>query len=154
MEIRIRPAGPDDYAAVEQIMQQVQRLHTSWRPDLYQSCETVLPYEMYEQAVRERALFVAEYENRVAGAMRLEYRHIQNPVQVTRNVIHIDSMGVEEHLRGRGIGHAFFDFLKALKDQKGFDAIELQVSAKNEAARRMYAGCGFTEKSVTMELLQ
>lgn len=153
MEIRIRPAGPNDYAAVEQIMQQVQGLHVGWRPDLYRPCETVLPPELYGQALQEDALFVAEYGGRVAGAMRLEYRHIENPVQAARDVIYIDSMGVDEGCRGRGIGHAFFDFLKALRAQKGFDAIELQVSAKNEAARRMYAGCGFAEKSVTMELI-
>lgn len=153
MKIRIRPAGPDDYAAVERIMQQVQQLHVGWRPDLYRPCETVLPPQLYEQAMRDGGLFVAEYEGRAAGAMRLEYRHIENPVQAVRDVIHVDSMGVEESCRGKGIGHAFFDFLRALKAQKGYDAIELQVNAKNEAARRMYAGCGFTDRSVTMELL-
>lgn len=152
MEIKIRNAGPADYEAVEKILQQVQRLHIGWRPDIYRPCETMLPPELYEQAVRNGVCFVAEYGGKVAGAMRVEYRHIANPVQATRDVIYIDSMGVEESCRGKGIGHAFFEFLKALKEQKGFDAIELQVNAKNEAARGVYADCGFMEKSITMEL--
>lgn len=81
------------------------------------------------------------------------YRHIENPLQVTRNIIFIDSMAVDEKYRGKGIGHAFFDFLKALRNKKGYDGIELQVNAKNEAAYKMYADYGFTNKSINMELL-
>ncbi len=81
------------------------------------------------------------------------YRHIENDNQVTRDVIFVDSMAVDEADRGKGIGHAFFDFLKELKEQKGYDGIELQVNAKNKAAYQMYVKYGFTEKSVNMELL-
>ncbi len=43
--------------------------------------------------------------------------------------------------------------MKELKEQKGYDGIELQVNAKNKAAYQMYVKYGFTEKSVNMELL-
>jgi len=43
--------------------------------------------------------------------------------------------------------------LKDLKKEKHFDGIELQVNAKNVAAYEMYKKCGFTEKSINMELL-
>lgn len=153
MEIRIRRAELNDYQAVEAIMKQVQQLHIGWRPDIYQHSETVLPPAAYEQAAEAGTFFVAEYEGRVAGILFIEYRHIENPVQVTRDVIFVNSMGVDENHRRKGIGHAFFDFLKALRDQKGCDGIELQVNAKNEAARRSYSDYGFTDKSITMELL-
>lgn len=65
----------------------------------------------------------------------------------------VDSMAVDEKYRGKGIGHAFFDFLKKLKNQKGYDGIELQVNAENKAAYKMYLDYGFTEKSINMELL-
>lgn len=81
------------------------------------------------------------------------YRHIENPLQVTRIIIFIDSMAVDEKYRKKGIGHAFFDFLKALRNKKGYDGIELQVNAKNEAAYKMYADYGFTNKSINMEIL-
>ena len=47
----------------------------------------------------------------------------------------------------------FFEMLKDLKKEKYFDGIELQVNAKNVAAYEMYKKCGFTEKSINMELL-
>ena len=62
-------------------------------------------------------------------------------------------MAVDEKYRRKGIGHAFLAFLKELKHEKGFDGIELQVNAKNESAYKIYSDYGFTNKSVTMELL-
>lgn len=153
MEIHIRNAKPDEYKTVEAIMKQVQQLHIDWRPDIYKYNETVLPLEIYEQAVKDQTFFVAEYDGQVAGILFIIYRHIENPIQVTRNIIFIDSMAVDEKYRGKGIGHAFFDFLKELKAQGGYDGIELQVNAKNEAAYKMYTDCGFSNKSINMELL-
>lgn len=153
MKINIRNAKSGDYPAVETIMKQVQQMHVGWRPDIYKYSGTVLPPEMFEQAVKDEAFYIAEYEGTVAGVLFLIYRHIENPVQVTRNIIFVDSMAVDEQYRGKGIGHAFFGFLRALKSQKGFDGIELQVNAKNKAAYKIYSDYGFTEKSINMELL-
>ena len=119
MKIHIRNAKQSDYTAVEKIMKQAQQMHIDWRPDIYKYSETVLPLDMYEQAIDDKTFFVAEYEEHVAGILFIMYRHIENPVQVTRNIIFIDSMAVDEEYRGKGIGHAFFDFLKTLKEQKG-----------------------------------
>lgn len=153
MEIDIRNARLGEYKTVEAIMKQVQQMHIDWRPDIYKYSETVLPLEIYEQAVKEGTFFVAEQEGDVAGIMFIQYRHIESPNQVTRNIIFVDSMAVEEKHRGKGIGHAFFDFLRDLRDQRECDGIELQVNARNKAAYQIYSDYGFTEKSINMELL-
>lgn len=153
MEIHIRNSKLDEYKAVDEIMKQAQQMHIDWRPDIYKYSETVLPLEIYEQAVKEETFFVAEYEGNIAGVLFVIYKHIENPVQVTRNIILVDSMAVDEKYRGKGIGHAFFDFLKALKTQKGYGGIELQVNSRNKAAYEFYSNYGFTDKSITMELL-
>ncbi len=152
MEIYIRNAKIDEYGIAESIMKQVQQMHIGWRPDIYKYSENVLPIEMYEQAVKEKTFFVAEYKGTVAGVLFVAYQHIENPNLVTRDIIFIDSMAVDEKYRGKGIGHAFFDFLKELKKEKGYDGIELQVNAKNEAACKMYADYGLTIQSINMEL--
>lgn len=153
MEIQIRKARLDEYTTVETIMKQVQDMHIAWRPDIYKYSETVLPIEIYAQAVKDDSFFVAEYEGTIAGILFIIFRHIENPNQVTRNIIFVDSMAVDEKFRGKGIGHAFFEYLKDLRNQKAYDGIELQVNAKNKAAYEMYLDCGFTEKSINMELL-
>ncbi len=153
MKIQIRNSRRDEYQTVEAIMKQVQQMHVGWRPDIYKSSETALPLAVYEQAVAAGTFFLAEYEGCAAGILFIAYRHIESPNQVTRNIIFVDSMAVDEKYRGKGIGHAFFDFLKDLKRQGGYDGIELQVNAKNEAAYKFYTNYGFTNKSINMELL-
>lgn len=153
MEIHIRNAEINDYNAVQTIMKQVQQMHIDWRPDIYKYSETLMPLEIYEQAVNEKTFFIAEYEGNIAGILFILFRHIESPYHITRNIIYVDSMAVDEKYRGKGIGHAFFDFLKDLRNEKEYDGIELQVNAKNKAAYEMYRNCGFTEKSISMELL-
>ncbi|MDE5819832.1 MAG: hypothetical protein K2I07_11040 [Lachnospiraceae bacterium] len=45
MEIQIRNAKKEEYKAVEALMEQVQQMHISWRPDIYQFNEIVLSYD-------------------------------------------------------------------------------------------------------------
>lgn len=153
MNIHIRNSKLGDYKTVETIMKQVQQMHIDWRPDIYRYSETVLPFEIYEQAVNDKTFFVAEYEGNIAGTLFIIYRHIENPNQVTRNIIYVDSIAVDEKYRRKGIGHAFFDFLKELKTQKGYDSIELSVNAENKTAYKIYSDYGFTDKSINMEFL-
>ena len=152
MEIQIRHPKLSEYDEVEAIMKQVQQMHVDWRPDIYQYTRTVLPFDVFEQSVKDETIFVAEYCGHVAGILLIMYRHTKGPNLITRNTIFIDSMAVDEKYRGKGIGHAFFGLLKKLKDQKGYDGIDLQVNAKNKAAYQMYSNYGFTEKSINMEL--
>ena len=154
MDIHIRTAKVEDYNAVEAIMKQVHKLHVGWRPDVYKQQETILPLDEFKQAIQEQAFFVAEGEGKVVGILELMYRHVETPVHVTKDITFIDSMAVDESYRKKGVGHAFFDFLKELKKEKGYDAIELQVNARNKAAYNMYRNYGFTEKSINMELLE
>lgn len=154
MDIHIRTAKVEDYSVVEAIMKQVHKLHVGLRPDVYKQQETILPLDEFKQAIKERAFFVAEGEGKVVGILGLMYRHVETPVHVTKDIIFIDSMAVDEPYRGKGVGHAFFDFLKELKKEKGYDAIELQVNARNKVAYDMYRSYGFTEKSINMELLE
>lgn len=154
MDIQIRTAKLEDYNAVEAIMKQVHKLHVGWRPDVYKQQETILPLDEFKQAIQEQAFFVPEGEGKVVGILGLMYRHVETPVHVTKDIIFIDSMAVDEPYRKKGVGHAFFDFLKELKKEKGYDAIELQVNARNKVAYDMYRSYGFTEKSINMELLE
>ena len=81
MKIHIRNAKPEEYGAVEAIMKQVQQMHIDWRPDIYRYSDTVLPADVFEQAVKDETFFVAEYEGIVAGILFIMYRHIEGPNQ-------------------------------------------------------------------------
>ncbi len=149
----IRNAQIEDYPAVRRIFNQVQAMHVAWRPDIYKPNDDLLPPDAFRKLVEENNFYVAETNGTVVGILELVFRHIESPAHVTRNIVFIDSMAVDETYRGMGVGHLFFEKVKEIKEQNHLDGIELQVNAKNKAAYEMYAHYGFTEKSINMELL-
>ena len=153
MSVIIRNAKSEDYEAVRRIMDQVQALHIEWRPDIYRNNEEFFPVSTFEASIQSGNFYVAELDGNVVGVMEIMFRHIESPAHVTRDIVFIDTMAVDEEYRGKGIGHQFFEKIKKLKEERNLDGIELQVNAKNKAAYEMYKKCGFTEKSINMELL-
>ena len=149
----IRYAATGDYNAVEEIMKQVHKLHVDLRPDTYKPVDTVLSYEEFQKAVEQQTFLVAEYGRNVAGILSYLLRHTEVDKQVTRDVLFIDCIAVDEKYRGKGIGRGLLDFAKNIVQEKHLDGFELQVNAKNTNARKMYESYGFVEKSINMELL-
>lgn len=66
---QIRYAKPEDYPAVENIMQQVHDLHIAWRPDIYKECNPVLPQEEFLDATDKDMFVVAEADGAVVGVL-------------------------------------------------------------------------------------
>ena len=152
MEVIVRLPRLQDYERVSQIMDQVQQLHVEWRPDVYKPASPLITMDMFEAILKDGNWYVAEADGVVVGILELMKRHVESPAQVTKDVLFISTMAVDEKYRGKGIGHLFFEKVKQLKQEKEYDTIELQVNAKNRLAYEMYRKYGFTEKSINMEL--
>ena len=152
MEVIVRLPRLQDYERVSQIMDQVQQLHVEWRPDVYKPASPLITMDMFEAILKDGNWYVAEADGVVVGVLELMKRHVESPAQVTKDVLFISTMAIDEKYRGKGIGHLFFEKVKRLKQEKGYDTIELQVNAKNRLAYEMYRKYGFTEKSINMEL--
>ncbi len=142
-----------DYNSVEAIMQEVHTLHLGWRPDIYKPAETVYPMEYFERLIGEKRILVAEQQGAVVGLLTFVYRHVESDKQVTRDVIFVDDLAVKEEYRGHGIGTRLLNAIKEKVWEENLDGLELQVNARNTAAKKMYESFGFTEKSINMELL-
>lgn len=152
MEVIVRLPRLQDYERVSKIMDQVQQLHVEWRPDVYKPASPLITMDMFEAILKDENWYVAEADGVVVGVLELMKRHVESPAQVMKEVLFISTMAVDEKYRGKGIGHLFFEKVKRLKQEKGYDTIELQVNAKNRLAYEMYRKYGFTEKSINMEL--
>ena len=152
MEVIVRLPRLQDYERVSKIMDQVQQLHVEWRPDVYKPASPLITMDMFEAILKDGNWYVAEADGVVVGILELMKRHVESPAQVMKDVLFISTMAVDEKYRGKGIGHLFFEKVKRLKQEKGYDTIELQVNAKNRLAYEMYRKYGFTEKSINMEL--
>ena len=152
MEVIVRLPRLQDYERVSKIMDQVQQLHVEWRPDVYKPASPLITMDMFEAILKDENWYVAEADGVVVGGLELMKRQVESPAQVMKDVLFISTMAVDEKYRGKGIGHLFFEKVKRLKQEKGYDTIELQVNAKNRLAYEMYRKYGFTEKSINMEL--
>ena len=152
MEVIVRLPRLQDYERVSKIMDQVQQLHVEWRPDVYKPASPLITMDMFEAILKDENWYVAESDGVGVGVLELMKRHVESPAQVMKDVLFISTMAVDEKYRGKGIGHLFFEKVKRLKQEKGYDTIELQVNAKNRLAYEMYRKYGFTEKSINMEL--
>ena len=152
MEITIRAPQLQDYDRFSDIMDQVQQMHVEWMPDVYKPASPLIPMELFTELLKSGNWYVAEADGVVVGVLEVYKQHVESPVQVTRDVLFVSSMAVEEAYRGKGIGHLFFEKVKQRKEEMGCDSIELQVNAKNRMAYEMYKNYGFTEKTITMEL--
>lgn len=114
---------PQDYDRVSYIMDQVQQLHVDWRPDVYRRVSPLITREMYEEILKENNWYVAEADGRVAGVLELMKRHVEGPAQVTKDILYISTMAVDEEYRGKGIGHKFFEKVRQI-NQYGIKGAE------------------------------
>lgn len=102
MSYIIRNAQVQDYKSVIGIINQVQKMHVEWRPDIYKDNENLISMEAFANMVKDDTFYVAEKRGLIVGVMEIIKKQIESPAHVTRNILFIASMGVDEKFRGRG----------------------------------------------------
>ncbi|WP_025846640.1 GNAT family N-acetyltransferase [Brevibacillus agri] len=154
MDITIRSAKQDDYAALLPLFRQVHDLHVFERPDLYKKNTTPVEEALFHDQLHDdrQHIFVATLGMEIVGVVVLQEEDIrENSFVNARKVLLVNSLCVADTLRKKGIGkklmHHVFDFAKGL----GIDSIELGVSERNRQAIHFYESIGMTTKSRKME---
>lgn len=148
----IRKAKKEDYRQVEEIMQQVHRMHVTWRPDIYRSMETVMPEKVFQELVDCEKVLVYTEKDRVTGLAIFWEKVVSGGVHAYRKTVFVDTIAVLEGCRGKGIGSRLLDEIKRKAREQDCCGLELQVNARNQNARKMYQNYGFQEKSINLEL--
>lgn len=144
-------ARPGDRDAVNALAREVHALHVSWRPDIYVMAEEMYSLERYNQAVKDRQLYVARIGEAVAGYVLLKMREYNWPGVVYRKVMVVDEFCVDELCRGQGIGTQMMMESRALAKAFGCTDMQLGVYPQNDAAVSFYQKCGFTIRSIEMQ---
>lgn len=150
--MHIRELSKGDYQAYHDLMMQVHCLHVENRPDCYADCDPFSEDEFLAMLADERVYpFVAEDGGTVIGLAVVRMRPAPNPPMKPRRVAFIDDVVVDEKHRGKGVGTALLNRLKALAKELQADSLELMVWAFNESAVRMYERAGFALRSAILE---
>lgn len=140
-----------DREAVNAIARQVHAMHVDWRPDIYEMADELYPEERFQNAVKERQLYVAKVGGLTVGYVLLKIRNYDWAGMVRRKVMLVDEICVEESLRNQGIGKEMMEDVHALAKAFGCTDLQLGVYPQNDGAVAFYQKCGFTIRSIDMQ---
>ena len=145
-------ARETDWEAIKRLSVQIHQLHTAWRPDIFLSCEEPYPRDQFLQDIRGRLVYTAKIDNCVIGYVVLSMYEKSGAGFAEKKVMRLDSICVEELLRGQGIGKAMVADVRALAYAFGCKELVLGVHAENDMAVGFYQKCGFRIRSINMDM--
>lgn len=136
----VRPATPDDAAAVAAVMQIVvsERAHSAidraWSADEERAYLTSLSSREVVHVVTDGAL----------GIVGLQVIDRWSPLDSMAHVGQVGTFILPSHRRG-GLGHALWAATTAFARSAGYRKLVIHVRATNEAAQAFYSRLGFRE---------
>lgn len=145
-------ATEKDWEAVKRLSVQIHDLHVSWRPDIYFHSDEPLPYDVFCDLINEKLIYVAKVDGIVVGYVTLSVSNKGGPGVYPKKVMRIDSICVDETVRGHGIGTQMVQDARALCYAFGCDALILGVHPENDRAVNFYQKCGFRIRTINMEM--
>ena len=140
-----------DWEAVRELSVQIHDLHAAWRPDIYFRCEEPYPKEQFLKDIQNRMVYVAKVQNLVAGYVVLSILEKCGPGTVAKRQMRIDSICVEEAVRGQGIGKEMVSDVRVLAKVFGCKELILGVHPENDSAVGFYQKCGFQIRTIHMD---
>ena len=154
MEIRL--ASKEDIPQILALLSQVLELHAALRPDIFIPGTTKYTQAelMAILADEKRRTYVAVQGERVLGYAFCELRTQPfSNTMVPFTSFYIDDFCVDSSARGRHVGKALFEHVKAQAKALGCYEVTLNVWEGNEAARAFYDKMGMRPKETQMELI-
>jgi ribosomal protein S18 acetylase RimI-like enzyme len=147
MAVTIRPAVRADWAAIEEIVREVDALHRAGEPEVIgPSPEPARPTSYVEDPPSDpdSALLVAERGGQVVGLVRVVIRE-RPPMFIARRVAVVEELVVLERVRGQGIGRQLMKAAEELARQRGATEVWLDVWSFNDEAFGFYEHLGYRE---------
>jgi ribosomal protein S18 acetylase RimI-like enzyme len=142
---RVRRAEPGDAEAIVGLMQEVQAVHVTGRPDIFKPGGTENAAETRDRMrLPDNFMWVATLDGTVVGyAYGRLSADPENRWKFAARTFTLDQMGVSEELRGQGIGRALWRAVLDVARAERADRVVLNVWSFNRGAREFYQRLGF-----------
>ena len=144
-------ATKHDRSAVNRLARQVHEMHVQWRPDLYTMPDELFPEDLFLDLVKNKELYVAKVDRTLVGFAWIRMRRSEGVGLVTRKVMLVNQVCVDEALRNHGIGTQMMEEIRVLAKAFGCTDLQLGVYPQNDAAVSFYQKCGFMIRSIDMQ---
>lgn len=151
----IRKARQNDLEAVNNLLRQVLEVHHRGRPDLFRPEGKKYTDEELLSIFNnpETPVFVYDKAGTVLGyAFCVLQRQDSGSLQPL-TTLYIDDICVDESSRGKGIGKALFECVRAFALERGCYNITLHVWECNPGARAFYESLGLSPQYTSMETI-
>lgn len=153
----IRPATPDDTAALDRLDHASAIHHAAVDPDRWQvpSLPEVAAHRRHWLAVkpRDEALVAVAEDGEVVGMIELWLRRpssVPGSAQIQRITVGL-GIAVDPGWRGRGVGTALLDAAEAWARERGAERMSLGLDAFNTGALRLYERRGYETWGMEMD---
>lgn len=154
--MQIRAGLESDVPQLLPMVAKLARLHQSWDPERYAYRSDV--GAMYDSWLRQRArdpdsvLIVAEVsESHIVGFLVATVEH-DIPIYTTGKYGFIHDVWVEEDYRHEGIARQMTMLAVERFKSMGISQVRLETAEANDAARALFASCGFRTSTTEMML--
>lgn len=141
-----------DWEAIRRLSVQIHDLHAAWRPDIYYHTDGPYPKEKFLEDIQKRLIYVARLQDTVVGYVVLVTFQKGGPGTVEKKVMRLESICVEEALRGQGIGKKMVSDVRVLARAFGCRELLLGVHPENDGAVAFYQKCGFLIRTINMDM--
>lgn len=155
--MKIRRAEKQDTARIVDLLEQVEWVHHTARPDLFRAGGRKYTDEELASIMADddRPIFVAvDEDDRVIGyAFCIIQDHRNDHVLTDIRSLYIDDLCVDETIRGKHVGRALYDFVVAYAREHDFYNVTLNVWEGNDRAKRFYESVGMKVQKTGMEFI-
>lgn len=150
----IRRAQVKDIERINDLLFQVNKVHSDKRPDLFRQGGRKYTDDELATIIADdnRPIFVAVDDNDyVLGYAFCIFKTNNSHVLTDITSIYIDDLCVDEKSRGQNIGRQLYEYVLSFAKEAGCYNVTLNVWALNDSARKFYEKCGLQVQKIGME---
>ena len=151
----IRTANMNDLAGINVLHEQLHIQHIAYRPDIFAPVEQpvfdtlMIPYIQGS----DKRIIISENSGVIDGYAAISICDTKKGAGeiLPFTFIEVNELCVAGNARGKGIGTALLDAVKAFAKEQGARFVELGVNAQNTGAQEFYKANGMFVKNLKMQ---
>lgn len=150
----IRYAEKKDIPQLDELLFQVNKVHSDGRPDIFKPGAKKYSDEELEKIISDSLtpVFVADDgEGNILGYAFCVFEQTHSGAMQDIKTLYIDDLCVDKNYRGKKIGTTLYEYVLDFAKKSGCYNVTLNVWALNENARKFYEKCGLSVLKIGME---
>ena len=142
----------EELKEINKLSNQIHKIHVKWRPDLYEDVLDIFFLEELKGLIEKEEILITEIDGDIVGYIVFSITERNKKGFFNRKILMIDSICVDEKVRGNGIGKRMIEYLLDKAKELLCTDVELTVSQENEYAIRLYESLGMKVKNIKYQM--